>query len=495
MIMSKYDFDAIVIGGGAAGLTASGIAANVGAKTMMIESNKLGGDCTWTGCIPSKILLKAGKLAYQIRNASTFGLLDAEPTINFKKVIQHVQKVRDEVYEDADRPEIYEEMGIEVVFGEAEFKDAHTLEISLDGEQSRRVTAAHIFIATGAKAFVPPIVGLEDIHYLTNESLFEIDNLPEHLLIIGGGPIGIEMSQAFVNLGSKVTVIDKADRIMQNDDAELVEILQQSLIDQNVEFKLGCSINKIQNSGKKIEILIERDGKQEVISGSQVLIATGRKANFKGLNLENAGVKTNNKGIQVDNSCKTNVNHIYAVGDVTGRYQFTHMSEHMSKVAVTKALLKIPMTIDQKHVPWVTFTSPELAHIGASEKQLIAGGQKYEIYRFPYSKIDRAITEGETQGLIKVFASKLTGKIYGASIVGAHAGELISEYAVAMKNGVTLRNIADTIHPYPSWALGARRAADQWYIKNQSEASVKWMKRIFGYRGIIPDYSDKNRII
>lgn len=493
--MSKYDYDAIVIGGGAAGLTASGIAANVGAKTMMIESHLLGGDCTWTGCVPSKVILKAGKLAHQIRNASKFGLLDSEPEINFKNVIKHVHNVRDEVYEDADRPEIYEDMGIEVVFGKAGFKDSHTLEIALNDGGSRIVTAGHLFIATGAKAFVPPIPGLDEIEYMTNESLFEIEDLPEHLLVVGGGPIGIEMSQAFVNLGAKVTVIDMADRIMQNDDPELVEILHSVLEKQGVNFELGASIKNVQKGGDGVELVVNRDGKETVLTGSHLLVATGRKANFQSLNLEAAGVKTNKKGIQVDNSCKTNVNHIYAVGDVTGRYQFTHMSEHMSKVAVTKALLKIPMTIDRKHVPWATYTEPELAHVGATEKQLLGGNQKFETYRFPYSKIDRAVTEGQTEGLIKVFASKLTGKIFGASVVGAHAGEMISEYAVAMKNGVTLRNIADTIHPYPSWNLGARRAADQWYIKNQSEASVKWMKRIFGYNGEVPDYSDPDRII
>jgi len=493
--MSKYEFDSIVIGGGAAGLTASGIAANVGAKTMMIEAHLLGGDCTWTGCVPSKVILKAGKLAHQIRNAGKFGLLDSEPEINFKKVIEHVHHIRDEVYEDADRPEIYEEMGIEVVFGNASFKDAHTLEINLTEGGTRTVTAAYIFIATGARAFVPPIPGLEDVDYLTNESLFEIEDLPDHLLVVGGGPIGVEMSQAFANLGSKVTVIDMADRIMQNDDPELVEILQGVLEKQGVRFELNASIKKVEKSEAGVNVIIERDGKKSIISGSHLLVATGRKANISSLNLEAAAVKTYNKGIQVDNSCKTNVGHIYAMGDVTGRYQFTHMSEHMSKVAVTKALLKLPMSIDQKHVPWATYTEPELAHIGATEKQLKASDTKFEVYRFPYSKIDRAITEGETEGLIKIFASKLTGKIYGASVVGAHAGEMISEYAVAMKNGVTLRNIADTIHPYPSWGLGARRAADQWYIKNQSEASVRWMKRIFGFKGEVPDYSDPDRIV
>ena len=493
--MSNYEYDAIIIGGGSAGLTASGIAANVGAKTMMIEAHRLGGDCTWNGCVPSKVLLKAGKVAHQIRNAGKFGLLEAEPEINFKKVIEHVHHIRDEVYEDADRPEIYEDMGIEVVFGKASFKNEHTIEIEQENGDMRTVSSRYFFIATGARAFVPPIAGLEEVDYLTNESLFEIEQLPEHLVIIGGGPIGVEMSQAFVNLGAQVTVVDMADRIMQNDDPELVEILAGELAKQGVSFEMNASIKKVEKHDEGVQVVIEQDGKEKAVSGSHLLVATGRKANYEALNLPAAGVKTNKKGIQIDNSCSTNVSHIYAIGDVTGRYQFTHMSEHMSKVAVTRALLKLPMSIDRKHVPWATYTTPELAHVGATQKQLDANDTKYEVYRFPYSKIDRAITEGETVGMIKIFASKLTGKIYGAGVVGAHAGEMISEYALAMKNGVTLRNLADTIHPYPSWGLGARRAADQWYIKNQSATSVKWMKRIFGYRGPVPDFSDPDRIV
>ena len=493
--MSNYEYDAIIIGGGSAGLTASGIAANVGAKTMMIEAHRLGGDCTWNGCVPSKVLLKAGKVAHQIRNAGKFGLLEAEPEINFKKVIEHVHHIRDEVYEDADRPEIDEDMGIEVVFGKASFKNEHTIEIEQENGDMRTVSSRYFFIATGARAFVPPIAGLEEVDYLTNESLFEIEQLPEHLIIIGGGPIGVEMSQAFVNLGAQVTVVDMADRIMQNDDPELVEILAGELAKQGVSFEMNASIKKVEKHNEGVQVVIEQDGKEKTVSGSHLLVATGRKSNYEALNLPAAGVKTNKKGIQIDNSCSTNVSHIYAIGDVTGRYQFTHMSEHMSKVAVTRALLKLPMSIDRKHVPWATYTTPELAHVGATQKQLDANDTKYEVYRFPYSKIDRAITEGETVGMIKIFASKLTGKIYGAGVVGAHAGEMISEYALAMKNGVTLRNLADTIHPYPSWGLGARRAADQWYIKNQSATSVKWMKRIFGYRGTVPDFSDPNRIV
>lgn len=494
--MPRYEFDMIVIGGGAAGLTASGIAANFGAKTMMVEADRLGGDCTWSGCIPSKTLLKAGKVARQIKDAGKYGLIDGKPEVDFKKVMQHVHKVRREVYEDADRPEIFEDMGIEVVHGKASFIDKNTISINLKDGSERSVSSKKFIIATGAKASVPNIPGLEKVDYLTNESLFEIEELPGELIIIGGGPIGTEMSQAFANLGSKVTVIDMAPNIMTNDDPELVEILKSELVKQGVNFELNASVQKIEQTEKWIEVHAEVDGVPKIIEGDALLMATGRKANIFSLNLDAAGIQTEEGNITVNENCRTNQKHIYAIGDVTGRYQFTHMSEHMAKIAATKALLKVvPMKIEKDHVTWVTFTNPELAHVGKTESQLKEEGVNFEVYRFPYSKIDRAVSEGEDIGLVKIFAKKLSGKILGASVVGAHAGEFISEYAVAIKNGVSMRGIADTIHPYPSWGLGARRAADQWYIKNQSAWSVKLIKMFFGYRGEIPDYSDKDRIV
>lgn len=493
--MAKFEFDSVVIGGGAAGLTASGICANFGAKTMMIEKYRLGGDCTWTGCVPSKVLLKAGKVAQQIREAGKYGLVDGIPNIDFKKVIQHVDEVRKEVYADADSPKIFEDMGIEVVEGEASFLDEHTIEIKLNNGKARKVTSKYFFIAAGGNAFVPPIEGIDTVDYLTNESLFEIEDFPKELIIIGGGPIGTEMSQAFTNLGSKVTVIDMAPGIMMNDDPELTAILYEELKKQGVHYELEASVKSISKSGEKVRVTIEIDGDEKVVSGDKLLMATGRKPNLEGLGLDKAGITYTKKGITINSSCRTNKKNIYAIGDISSKYQFTHMSEHMAKVAASRALLKLPMKMDLKHITWATFTSPEIAHVGATEKELNEKGEKFEVYRFPYSKIDRAVTEGETVGLIKIFAKKFSGKILGASVVGAHAGEFISEYAVAMKNGVSLRNIADTIHPYPSWGLGARRAADQWYIRNQSVGTVKWIKRIFGYKGEIPDYSDPNRIV
>jgi len=493
--MSKYDYDAIMVGGGAAGLTASGIAANFGAKTMMIEKDKLGGDCTWTGCVPSKALLKAGKVAQNIRNAGKYGLIDGEPEIDFQKVIQHVHDIRQDIYEDADAPENFEAMGIKVISGKAQFEDPHTIKIALTDGGSRTVTSRYFFICTGASAFVPPIEGIDSVNYLTNESLFEIDELPKELVIIGAGAIGTEMAQAMQRLGSDVTVIDMADRIMVNDDPELAEMLQEKLESEGVDYVLGAQVNKVVSKSDRIEVHTRVDGKSTIISGTDLLMVTGRRANVEGLNLEAAGVSFSKKGIKVNGKCQTNVSHIYGCGDVTGDYQFTHMSEHMAKVAATTALLKFPMKVDTDHVPWCTYTDPELGHVGATEQQLNESGTSYEVYRFPFSKMDRALTESEGEGLIKVFAKKWNGRILGASVLGTNAGEMISEYAVAMKNGVTLRNLADTIHPYPTYGLGARRAADQWYIKNQSEWQVKLLKKLFGYRGEVPDFSDPDRIV
>lgn len=491
----KYDYDVISIGGGAAGLTTSGIAANFGAKTMMIEKEKLGGDCTWNGCIPSKTLIKAASVIYQLKQSKKFGLDIDVNQFDTQRVMKHVDEIRREVYEDADRPEIFEEMGIEVVSGDASFVDKHTIKIVQSDGVLREVTSRFIFICSGAKAFVPPIPGIDDVEYMTNESLFEIEHLPEKLIIIGAGPIGTEMAQSFKRLGTDVDVLDMAPGILTNDHPELTKILQQKLEEEGVRYHLEASIKRVEKSENGVTVVFEKGGKEEAVEGYSLLLATGRRANIESLNLEACGVDHSQKGITVNDKCRTNIRHIYAVGDVTGNYQFTHMCEHMAKVATANALIKMPMKIDKKHVPWVTYTDPELGHVGATEKDLKERGESFEVYRFPFSKIDRAITDGATTGMILVYAKKWSGKILGASILGAHAGEMISQYALAMRNGVSLRDFADTIYPYPSYGLGARRAADQWYIKNQSETLVKWIKRIFRYRGEIPDYSDPNRIV
>jgi len=491
----SYQYDAIVIGGGAAGLTTSGICANFGAKTVMIEAEKLGGDCTWHGCVPSKTLLKAAKVAKHIRNASNYGLIDTEPNMDFKKLMEYVRKVRQDIYEEADDPQIYRNMGIEVAEGWGSFVDPHTVKIEGKDGSVREITGRYIFVNTGASTFLPAVEGMDEVNCLTNESLFEIKKAPGEIIIIGSGPIGSEMAQALNLLGCKVTVVDMLDRILANDDEELAEMLQKRLEKEGITYVLGSKILKAERKNDRLQIMYEKDGIENTLQADAMMMATGRRANVKGLNLEVAGVKYDKHGIKVNSRCKTSQSHIYACGDVTGQYQFTHMSEHMAKVAATNAILKFPMTIDKKHVPWVTYTEPELAHVGASEEQLREHGKNYEVYKFPYSKVDRALTDNEAEGMIKVFAKKWNGKILGASVLGAAAGELICEYAVAMKNGVTLRNISDTIHPYPTYGLGARRAADQWYVKNQSEFMTKMIKKLFRYQGELPDLSDPDRIV
>ena len=473
------DYDVLVIGGGAAGLSAAGIATNLGAKTAMIEREALGGDCTWTGCVPSKTLLKAAKVVQQARQASKYGLTDQEVDVDFQGVMDHVRSVRQEVYEEADRPEIFEDMDIDVVSGDAHFVDAHTVAVVGEDGASRQLTGRYVVIATGASPMVPPINGIEDVDVLTNEDLFELDEQPERLAVVGAGPIGSEMAQAFARLGTEVTVIDMVDRILTNDDPELAEMLRDTLEDEGVRYVLGGAVERV-SQGDGV-VTVTAGG--ETVEADALLMATGRAANVEGLNLEAAGVEYTRQGVTVNDKCRTSQRHIYAVGDVTGRYQFTHMANHMAKVAMTNALLKVPSTIDADHVPWVTYTDPELAHVGATAEALEEAGTSYETYRFPYSKLDRAITEGETTGLIKVHATSLTGTILGASVLGSRAGELITTFTIAMRNGVTLRNIGDTIHPYPAWGEGVRRVADQWFVQKQSPTFTRVLQTVFGYEG------------
>lgn len=480
----KKQYDLIVIGGGAAGLTASGVAVSMGAKTMMVEKSKLGGDCTWYGCVPSKILLNQAKKAF----------IKDKP-VDFKMIKRKLDSIRQEIYEEADHPDKFRKMGIDVQSGEAKFLDRYTIQISKENGETVEVSSRYFVIATGSSAFVPPIEGVQQTPYLTNHTLFDLESLPESMIIIGAGPIGTEMSQAFQRLGTKVTVVDMLETILSNDDPGLTDLLKEQLVQEGVTYRLGTGVKSIEGNDKRIAVSIEKEGKSEVIEAEKLLMATGRRAEFQNLNPEAAGIKFTRQGITVNDKCRTNVRNIYAIGDVTGDYQFTHMSEHMAKVAVSNALLKFPMKIDRQHVPWSTYTDPEMAHVGAARKQLDENNISYETYKFPYDMIDRAITDEATTGWIWVYAKKWSGKILGADVLGVHAGDMISQYALAMKNGISLKKISDTIYPYPSYALGARRAADQWYVKSQSRTLVKWIRRLFGYRGPLPDVSDPEKIV
>lgn len=471
------DEDMIVIGGGAAGLVAAGLSAMLGAKTTLVEANKLGGECTWTGCVPSKTLLRAAGIAHQMRTAGRYGLPAADPQVDLTKVMQRVHRTREQIYQAADAPPNLERLGVRVLSARARFIDPHTVELTEAGGQTSRLTSRYFVIATGSR----PKTLSGGAPALTNETIFEVDRLPRRLLVVGAGPVGMELSQAFCRLGSDVTVVGAGPRILPRDDSELTAILQTSLEQEGVHFVLGRRVSRLEQRGAMTTATL--DGGQE-FTADAVLVAVGREPVVEGLGLDKAGVELADRGVRIDRRCRTSQAHVFASGDVTGWFQFTHMAEHMSKVAVANAILRLPLSLDDKRVTWCTFTDPELAHVGASERGLRLDQRQYQVYRFPFQKLDRAVTDGETTGLVKVLSTK-GGKILGASILGKHAGEMIAEYALAMKNGLSLRQISDTIHPYPTYALGNRRAADSWYLEKLSPRLIRLLQMVLGHRGKI----------
>jgi len=465
----------LVIGGGAAGLTAAGMSAALGAKTALIEQSLLGGDCTWHGCVPSKSLLKAAKVAHLIRHAAEYGLAaTAPPEQDLGMVMARVKAIRQHIYDDADAPPHFERLGVEVIKGRARFLSPHSVEVTNKGA-AHTLSSRRFVIATGSMPRRLDVPGATDIPILTNESLFDLDTLPRRLLIAGGGPIGMEMAQAFSRLGSNVTVVTTATRILPRDDAELVALLSAHLQSEGIRILTETAIRQFD----RCEAITTQG---ERIAVDAVLAAIGRTPNISSLNLAAAGVECSEKGVIVDSRCRSSVRHIFAAGDVAGRHLFTHMAEHMAKIAVTNAILRIPFSIDEQHVPWTTFTDPELAHVGRSEDDLRRSGVSYSVFRFPYSQLDRAITDSETTGLIKVLANRW-GRILGVTILGAHAGELLGEYAVAMKNGIRLDKISSTIHPYPTFSLGNRRAADLFLMGKLTPTLARIIRWIFGLRG------------
>lgn len=471
----NYQYDMIVIGGGAAGLTAAGMSALLGAKTALIEQDRLGGECTWTGCVPSKTLLHVSKVAHRMRTAGRFGIAPIDPQFDFASVMDHVRRTRQTIYKQADAPPNIEKLGVEVICGAAQFRDSHTLEIGDSLGNFRTISSRYFVIATGSRPKTP----IFSEPTLTNETIFELESQPKRLLVMGAGPVGIEMAQAFCRLGSEVTVASVGDRILPKDDPEQARQLQEYLSQEGISFVFGQKVVALEKLGPGLRAGLESG--REVLCDA-VLAAIGREPRIEALGLNNAGVLFGDEGIEVDRHSRTSQRHIYAAGDVTGRYRFTHMAEHMSKVAVTNAILHWPRKLDDSHLVWATYTDPELAHLGASERHLRELRKPYKVYRFPFAKLDRAIVEDEIPGEVKVFADR-RGRLLRASILGVNAGEMISEYALAMRNNLRLQQVADTIHPYPTYLLGNRRVADQFVAKQLDSPLLTVLGTVSRYRG------------
>ena len=447
--------DIAIIGAGSGGLSVAAGAAQMGASVVLVEKAEMGGDCLNTGCVPSKALIAAGHAADTIRGSDVFGVNGHEPAIDFAKVNSHVHGVIGAIAPH-DSVERFEGLGVNVIKAAAQFVSRD--EIVAGG---KRIKARRFVIATGSSAFVPPIPGINEVPYLTNETIFSLTEKPEHLIVIGGGPIGIEMAQAHRRLGARVTVIEGFS-IMGKDDADAVAVVRERLIAEGIELFENAKAESVIREGNGVSVLVSRDGKTERVDGSHLLMAVGRRPNVNGLGLESAGIDYAPQGIKVDARLRTSNKRVFAIGDVAGSFQFTHVAGYHAGIVIRNALFNLPAKVDYKAVPWVTYTDPELAHVGLTEKAAGDEGHDVTATSFPFAENDRAQAERATEGFIKVVTGK-RGRILGATIVGRHAGELILPWVLAVQKGLKMSDMASIIAPYPTLGEVSKRVAGAYY--------------------------------
>ncbi|WP_317054683.1 dihydrolipoyl dehydrogenase family protein [Roseovarius rhodophyticola] len=466
--MTQLKADLLVIGAGSGGLSVAAGAVQMGASVILLEGHKMGGDCLNYGCVPSKALIASGKAAYAQSHASAYGVADLKPKVDYAAAKDHVADVIATI-EPHDSVERFEGLGVQVIQEFGEFISPTEVRA---GEHT--ITARRIVISTGSSPFVPPIPGLDTVPYETNETLFELREQPKHLLIVGGGPIGMEMAQAHVRLGSKVTVIEGM-KALGKDDPEMAAVVLDRVRAEGVEVAEGAMASEIRGKAGAIE-LETKDGR--VFKGTHLLMAVGRKANTDRLNLEAAGIETTRAGIKVDAALKTTNSKVYAIGDVAGGLQFTHVAGYHAGIIIRSALFGLPAKANHDHIPWATYTDPELAQVGLTEAQAReAHGDALEVVRFPYSGNDRAIAERKTEGLIKLMVVK--GRPVGASIAGAQAGELIGFWALALANKMKMKQIAAMVAPYPTLGEINKRAAGAYFSPRLFESDgVKRVVRL-----------------
>jgi len=468
----SVEYDLVVIGGGSAGLLVAGIAASLKAKVALIERDRLGGDCLWYGCVPSKSLIHASRMAYEVKHAGRFGVYCQNHEIDFAKAIGHVQGVISTI-QPHDSPERFAELGVEVIFGSGEFIDRQTFKVN-----NRSLKARAFVIATGSRPAIPPIPGLKEAGYLTNEEVFSITQLPKSMAVIGGGPIGCELGQAFSRLGSQVTIIVSRDRLLHKEDPEAVAVVHKQFQSEGIRVLL-------QTRAERVEIA---DGKKyvwaaaEKIAVDEILVATGRQPNVESLNLDAAGVKLGKRGIEVNSKLQTTNPRIYACGDVIGGYQFTHVAGYQANIALKNALFLPVIKADYRVIPWATFTDPELARVGLTEQEARERyGNDIYVVKQGFDEVDRAQAEAATAGFAKII-TKRNGQILGAHLVGPSTGELIHEIILAMSHKLKLSALGG-IHIYPTLAEVNSKVAfeltKQNYEKNHRLQSL--LKKLFNF--------------
>ncbi len=462
--------DICVIGAGSGGLSVAAAVAAFGVPVVLIEKGRMGGDCLNYGCVPSKALLAAGKHAAGSRKLGPFGLRAGAAEIDFAKVHAHVQRVIAAIAPN-DSKERFTGLGVHVIEAPAHFKDKATVVAGTFEIKARRFV-----IATGSSPSVPDIPGLSEMPYLTNETIFDLTRVPDHLMILGAGPVGLEMAQAFRRLGSAVTVLE-AEMPLAKEDSECAAVVLDQLKREGVVIRSGVNVMKLSQAGGRIRAMIQKTGGDEAIEGSDLLVATGRRPNLDDLSLDAAGIKHGPDGIVVNKKLRTSNGRVYAIGDVAGRGQLTHLANYHAGIVVRNALFRLPAKAKDHEVPRVTFTDPELAQVGLTEIEAKERRKSFRLLRWPYHENDRAQAERETSGHIKVVTAK-NGRILGATIVGAHAGELIATWALALSQGLNIRAMAGLVMPYPTLGEVGKRAAITYFSPSLTSPRVR---RLIGF--------------
>ncbi len=475
-----FDRDVIVIGAGSGGLVAALIVATVKGKVTLIEKHKMGGDCLNTGCVPSKALIRSAKLAADMNRGPALGFRKMKPDFDFADVMDRVQRIIKTI-EPHDSVERFEGLGVNVAIGEAKILSPWSVAVN-----DQVLTTRSIIIATGAAPFVPPIKNIEAVDYLTSDNLWDIREMPGRMIVLGGGPIGTELAQALNRLGSQVTQVEMAPRIMSREDPEISMMVTASLEAEGVEVLVNHTAREVLvEKGEKFLLVSTNDGQEKRVAFDHLLVAVGRKANVAGFGLEELGVGITPQGtIEVDDYLRTNYLNIYAVGDVAGPYQFTHTASHMAWFAAVNALFGTfwKFAVDYSVIPWCTFTSPEVARVGISETEAQAQNIAYEVTTFDVAELDRALADEEAHGVVKVITPPGKDTILGVTIVADHAGDLISEYVLAMKYGLGLKKIMGTIHIYPTLAEMNKFAASEWRKKHKPDWALELAGRYHAWR-------------
>jgi len=466
-----YDFDVVIIGGGAGGLFAASVANSLGAKACLIEKNRLGGDCTWFGCMPSKALLKSAQVNNLFKRHYEFGLnIQSGFSVDASKVMSHVRDVIDEIA--AHHPaEVFEKRGIKVIFGSPKFINQKSLEVN-----SQKISAKKFIICTGSHPLIPPIEGLKEIDYLTNENIFALEKLPESIIVLGGGPIGVELAQALNRLGVKVYIIEMLQRLLFREDKEIALVLEKTVRKEGIEvFTAARAVKFAKNNGKVCVTIEDRNKKQDTICAAGVLAAIGRAPNTGGLDLEKAGVEYSKTGIKVNGFLQTTNKNIFACGDVVGPYMFSHVASYQAQICVRNALFKRIAwgKVNYQNIAWATFTEPEVAHLGLSEEEARAKYKNIRVYKTEYSSSDRAVTDLEKEGLLKVITDK-KGLILGAHIAGAQASEVIQGFLLAKTFKIPLEKLSQALFIYPTLSELVKKTAAKPLLEKANNPLVRF---------------------